>query len=122
VTLVDESTIHYQLLKPLTIDENYILTVSKQVASAHGVNLSDDFVYNFKAIGGAKATKVLPSGEAENLSQNITVLFNIPVVPLTTLDNSDKLPCPLTITPKLEGTCKWTSPTILEYIPKNTLE
>jgi hypothetical protein len=61
VSLVDESTIRYKLLKPLTIDENYILTVSKEVASAHGVKLADDFVYNFRAIGGAKATKILPS-------------------------------------------------------------
>ena len=72
------------------------------MTSAHGVKLGDDFIYNFKAIGGAKATKILPDGSAENLSQNITVLFNIPVVPLTTLDNRDKLPCPITITPKLE--------------------
>lgn len=51
VSLVNDSTIRYKLAKPLTIDENYILTVSKEVTSNHGVNLSDDFVYNFKAIG-----------------------------------------------------------------------
>ena len=121
VSLINEKTVRYTLVKPLTIDENYILTISKNVHSSHDVALADDFVYNFRAIGGAKATKVLPSGDAENLSQNIVVLFNIPVVPMATLANRDLLPCPLTITPHLDGTCRWTSPTILEFIPRVSL-
>lgn len=50
------------------------------------------------------------------------VLFNIPVVPLTNLSERDKLPCPLAITPKIEGKCQWTNGNILEFIPNKPLE
>lgn len=79
-------------------------------------------IITFEAIAGAQATKILPVGPLENLSQNIVVLFNIPVVALTVLDRRDTLPCPLTITPRLEGTCKWTNGNVLEFVPSKPLE
>lgn len=54
-----------------------------------------------------------------NLSQNIAVFFNIPMVSLTNLDEKDKLPCPIDIEPKLDWVCKWTTSSVMEYIPKD---
>lgn len=50
------------------------------------------------------------------------MLFNIPVVPLTNLDERDKLPCPLEITPKVGGKCSWTNGNVLEFVPDKPLE
>lgn len=44
------------------------------------------------------------------------------MVPLTNLDARDKLPCPLEITPKVEGKCKWTNGNVLEFVPTKSLE
>lgn len=41
---------------------------------------------------------------------------------MTNLDERDMLPCPLTITPKVEGKCKWTAGNILEFVPSKPLE
>jgi len=49
-----------------------------------------------------KVTKILPEKNLDNLSQNIIVFFNIPVVALTNLEEKDQIPCPLEITPKIE--------------------
>jgi hypothetical protein len=53
-------------------------------------------------------TKIFPEKTLDNISQNLLVLFNIPLIPLTSLDNKDNLPCPVEITPKIAGKCRWT--------------
>ncbi len=44
------------------------------------------------------------------------------MVSLTNLDARDTLPCPLEITPKIEGKCKWTNGNVLEFVPTQPLE
>ena len=116
------NTLSYALGNKLEIGEKYTLTIASNVRSKYGVELGKELVFTIEAIAGAKATKILPSGRLDNLGQNIIVLFNIPVVALTNLDERDKLPCPLTITPKVDGKCKWTNGNILEFVPASPLQ
>ncbi len=44
------------------------------------------------------------------------------MVRMTNLTERDTLPCPLTITPKVEGKCVWTNTSILEFIPSTSLQ
>lgn len=120
--LKNGNTISYALDKKLIIGETYTLTMGSDIKSAYGKELGSEQVITFEAIAGAAATKILPSGKLENLGQNIIVLFNVPVVGLTNLDERDKLPCPLEITPKIEGKCKWTNGNVLEFVPARPLE
>ena len=62
-------------------------------------------------------TKIFPEKTLENISQNLLVLFNIPLIPLTSLDNKDNLPCPVEITPKIAWKCRWTWGNVVEFIP-----
>lgn len=87
-----------------------------------GTPLGKDQSVTFIAIAGAQVMKIFPTGSLDTLSQNITVVFNTPMVPMTNLDERDKLPCPLTITPKTPGRCVWTNTSILEFIPSKSLE
>ncbi len=116
------NTISYALDKKLTIGEKYTFTIGSDIRSIYGKELGKEQIFTIEAISGAAATKILPSGKLQNLGQNLVVLFNIPVVPLTNLDERDKLPCPLSITPKVEGKCKWTNGNVLEFIPNKPLE
>jgi len=120
--LKDGNTVSYALDKNLAIGETYTLTISSDIRSVYGKTLGNEQIFTIEAIAGAESTKILPSGKLENLGQNIVVLFNIPMVPLTNLDARDKLPCPLEITPKVEGKCKWTNGNVLEFIPSKPLE
>jgi len=120
--LKDENTVSYTLDKNLIIGETYTLTIGSDIRSVYGKTLGNEQVFTIEAIAGAESTKILPSGKLENLGQNIVVLFNIPMVPLTNLDERDKLPCPLEIIPKIEGKCQWTNGNVLEFIPSKPLE
>lgn len=120
--LKDRNTISYVLDKKMSIGETYTLTIGSDISSLYGKKIGTEQVFVIEAIAGAQATKILPSGKLENLGQSIVVLFNIPLVALTNLDERDKLPCPLEITPKVEGKCQWTNGNILEFIPKKPLE
>lgn len=121
-SLKDGNTLSYTLDRNLQIGETYTFTIGSDIRSAYGTELGTEQVFTIEAIAGAEATKILPSGKLENLGQNIVVLFNIPLVPLTNLDERDKLPCPLEITPKIDGKCKWTNGNVLEFIPTKPLE
>lgn len=116
------NTVSYALDKKLTVGEIYTFTIGADVRSTYGKALGQEQVFTIEAIAGAEATKILPSGKVQNLGQNIVVLFNIPVVALTNLDERDKLPCPLEITPKIAGKCQWTNGNVLEFIPDKPLE
>lgn len=122
VTLIHGNTVSYVLSAPLTVGDSYTLTLSSSIRSRYGNALSEDTIFTFEAIEGARATKILPSGRLQNLGQNIVVLFNVPVVAMTNLDERDKLPCPLSITPKIDGKCKWTNGNVLEFVPNKPLD
>lgn len=118
----NDNTVSYVLTNTLSIGEQYTLVVGAELASKYGVRLGEDRIFNFEAIAGATATKILPSDRLDNLSQGIVVLFNIPVVPLGDLANMDRLPCPLDIAPKIAGKCRWTNGNVLEFTPEKPLQ
>ena len=51
----------------------------------------------------------------------ITIVFNRPMVPLTTLDSLDTSNIPIEIIPKTKGRFKWTSTRNLQFIPDERL-
>lgn len=122
IVLKNKNIVSYVLDKNLQIGETYSLRVGSSVRSAYGTELGEEYIFTIEAIAGAKATKILPSGKLENIGQNIIVLFNVPIVPMTNLDERDNLPCPLEIVPKIEGKCQWTNGSVLEFIPTKPFE
>ncbi len=58
---------------------------------------------------------MLPTGRTDALSKNPLFIFNILVVPASTLEQRDRLPCPVQFTPAIAGRCTWPSGNILEY-------
>lgn len=65
---------------------------------------------------------VFPRGEAEaDQSSAITIVFNRPMVPLTTLSELESKNIPVTISPETKGRFKWISTRTLQFIPETTL-
>lgn len=115
--LKNGNVISYKLSKPMKIGDRYTIMLGADISSAYGVKLGRDITYEFEAVAGAKAVRIMPEHALENPTKNIVVLFNMPIIPLTSNENKDQLPCPITIAPAVSGKCKWTSSTILEYVP-----
>jgi len=75
-----------------------------------------------------KVVKILPETKkgddktiVDNLASHIYTFFNVPMVPLGSLDAGDNLPCLIDIEPKIDGTCTWTTTSMLEFIPSSPL-
>ena len=60
-------------------------------------------------------------GSETNENSSITIIFNRPMVPLTTLSELDKLDIPVEITPETKGKFKWISTRNLQFIPEERL-
>ena len=88
------------------------------LASA-GVTLAKDF----QAVEDPKIVIILPKdGSEAPETSSITVAFNRPMVPLTSLDQQATANIPVTITPKTAGKFKWISTRNLQFIPDTRLQ
>jgi len=119
LSLVSPNIIRYKFNQKLTIWDDIMLTLKDWIKSSKWKNLDKEYNYIISVIESPKVIKITPEWKLDNLAQNIAVFFNIPMVSLTTLDEKDKLPCPITIEPKLEWKCRWTTSSVLEFIPSN---
>ena len=115
--LINWNTIQYVLWEKLKDWQNFSVSISKNIKSEKWKKLDKNYNFEIEVVSQVKVIKINPEWNLENLYQNIAVFFNVPMVPFTNLDNRDKLPCPITITPKVEWTCKWTTTSVLEFVP-----
>lgn len=77
---------------------------------------------DFKIEENPEVISVFPKNDSEvHEKSNITILFNRPMVPLTTLDKLEEFDIPVEISPKTEGKFKWIGTHSLQFIPKDTL-
>lgn len=70
-----------------------------------------------------KVAQVFPAEGSQEIDPSgvITVIFNRPVVPLTTIKQQTTLPNPLQFAPKLEGDAHWLNTSVLVFQPKQPL-
>ncbi len=103
----------FQPDKKLSLGKYYTVTLT----SAKG-----DIGKDFLVAEDPKIISILPkAGSEANENSSITIVFNRPMVPLTTLDTLDALNIPVEITPQTEGKFKWIGTRTLQFIPKNKL-
>lgn len=64
-------------------------------------------------------TEVLPQADSTNVQGNsaITVIFNRPVIPLQTVEDTAKLPQPLDIQPAIQGKGEWLNTSVYIFRP-----
>jgi hypothetical protein len=66
---------------------------------------------------------VFPHSETEtNEDSKITIVFNRPMIPLTTLGETEKDKIPVTVSPETKGRWKWISTRTLQFIPEEDLQ
>ncbi|MEF2175972.1 MAG: MG2 domain-containing protein [Candidatus Absconditabacteria bacterium] len=116
------NTIRYVLSTPLENDKNYEVFISKDIKSQKGESFDKDITYFLQTTQPAKVTKIIPDGSLDDLSKNITILFNLPLVHITNIEKNEILPCPIKVTPNLNGRCKRTTTNMIEYMPLNGIQ
>lgn len=102
LSLISPNTIRYKFADKLSIWEDISITLKQAIKSTKWVNLDKDYNYIVSVVESPRVLKITPEWKLDNLSQNIAVFFNIPMVSLSDLNLKDTLPCPIDIEPKLE--------------------
>lgn len=117
VESADDKKIVFQPSKNLKLNRHYsvILTMNE------GANLKADFL----AVENPEISAIFPKKDTEAPENSeITIIFNRPMVPLTTLaylEKKDEGNLPIEITPETNGRFKWISTNTLQFIPEERL-
>ncbi|MFZ2360935.1 MAG: Ig-like domain-containing protein [Anaerolineae bacterium] len=109
--------------EPLARGESYRVLVSQEARSAKGEPLVAPVDLRFAAAGFLEVTSSQPAAGNEEVSVDspITVIFNRPVVPLTSVGQQAGLPSPLRIEPATPGAGQWLNTSIYSFKPATAL-
>jgi alpha-2-macroglobulin len=112
-----ESTQNYLLFKPeekLKLNHYYLA----KLTLPDGGEIKSDFL----VVEDPKISAIFPHENSESPEDTeITIVFNRPMVPLTSLGYLEAKNVPVEIEPKTEGHFKWISTNVLQFIPKEKL-
>jgi alpha-2-macroglobulin len=98
-------------------DVAYLLDL-KNSKSKYGFKIKSETLISFTTVANPKISVFSPTTVAVDDSTPITILFDRPMIPLTTVDNKEKFASPITITPDIEGEGRWIGTTAYQFIPK----
>ncbi len=105
----------------LKVGETYSLTVTHEATNILGKNLESDYVESFTVVDPPKIALAVPMNQTE-VDSKITVMFDRPVVALSTLDELDTHSVPMTIDPPVKGRAKWIGTSAFQFIPETRLD
>jgi uncharacterized protein YfaS (alpha-2-macroglobulin family) len=116
---VQGNTLVWTPSQPLVRGESYRVSVSQEAKSATAEPLAAPVDLRFSAVGFLQVTSSQPADGNQEVSVDspITVIFNRPVVPLTSAGQQATLPSPLRIEPATPGTGQWLNTSIYSFKP-----
>jgi len=109
-----ENEIIFKPGEKLKLNRYYLV----ELATTDGGIMKEDFL----AVEDPEITAIFPkeNSEAPETSE-ITIIFNRPMVPLTTLGYLEEKDIPVEITPETKGRFKWITTKNLQFIPEERL-
>jgi len=119
ITWSDKRTLTWKPDQPLSRDTVYDVVLSQNARAADGAPLRSAYSFRFATAGYVQVGQVMPAPETTDVEANarITVIFNRPVVPLTSLDQQANLPQPLSLNPSVPGKGQWLNTSIYVFQP-----
>jgi len=97
----------------------YKIALDTKAKSQRGLSLRRPLSLKFTAVGYLEVTTVQPAPKTTEVpcDSRVTVMFNRPVVPLTSLDQQADLPQPLVFDPPVTGKGEWLNTSIYVFVP-----
>ena len=118
----DAQTMLFQPSAALTLSGTYTVTVDPQAERRDRAVLGESVVIRYFVAGSPAVVQQIPPPGSDTVSPNqpVTIVFDRPMVPLTTISERGMqlAEWPVTVTPPLEGTWKWLSTTTAEFAPR----
>ncbi len=99
------------------------VALTQSASAADGATLREPYQFRFVTQGNLEVGQTIPASGAQEIDPAtvITVLFNRPVVPLTTLSEQSNLPQPLSFDPPIDGQAEWLNTSVLVFRPSHPL-
>ena len=119
----DERTVQFHPGSPLERDQSYSVRVAQNAKALDGTALEDPYTFRFRTVGYLEITQVIPAADSTDVEvqSGLTVMFNRPVVPLTSLSQQDGLAQPLAFDPPVPGRGEWLNTSVYQFKPDKTL-
>ena len=119
LTWADERTLRFTPAAALPRDTVYDVILTQNASAATGELLREPYTFRFATAGYLEVAQVIPAPDTADAetAANITVIFNRPVVPLTSLAQMTALPDPLVLEPDVAGHGEWLNTSIYVFTP-----
>ena len=123
VTWPDERTMHFVPAQSLERATVFDAILTQTATAADGAPLAEPFTFRFSTPGYLEVTQVVPGDGTMGVETDptITVMFNRPVVPLTSLQAAENFPQPLEFEPAIAGEGEWLNTSIYLFTPAEPL-
>ncbi len=119
----DPRTVQFEPAESLPRDAAFDVILSQDATALSGEPLREPFTFRFSTPGNLEIAQVIPAPDTIDVEADttMTVIFNRPVVPLTTLGQTEDLPNPLAFSPPVQGTGEWLNTAIYVFTPEEPL-
>ena len=110
----DDYVLEYKPDEKLDLNKSYSVMLNlddDKVMQAYFLCVEDPEIINIIPLDGSEAAP----------DSKITIIFNRPIVSLTTLEELEKKDVPVSIYPETKGKFKWISTSTLQFIPEKEL-
>jgi hypothetical protein len=123
ITWTSPRSMSFTPAEALPRDSVIDIALTQDAKGQDGAALTPPMLFRVQTQGNLEVAGTIPADGAGEIAPDtiITVLFNRPVVPLTTLAQQESLPNPLTIDPPLEGKAEWLNTSVLVFRPTRAL-
>jgi len=119
----DARTLRFQPAEALPRDTVFDVILTQNASAESGELLREPYTFRFATAGYLEVAQVIPDPDTVDVEteSTITVMFNRPVVPLTTLAQMENLPNPVTFDPEIKGSGEWLNTSIYVFTPEEPL-
>jgi len=99
------------------------VALTQAASASDGASLRQPYQFRFATQGNLEVGQTIPADGAQDVDPEtvVTMLFNHPVIPLTTLNEQAGLPQPLTFDPPIDGKAEWLNTSVLVFRPTHPL-
>ncbi len=120
---INARTLRFRPAETLPRDTVFDVILTQNASAATGELLREPYTFRFATAGYLEVAQVIPDPDTTDVETNatITVMFNRPVVPLTTLAQMENLPDPVTFDPPINGRGEWLNTSIYVFTPEQPL-
>ena len=123
VSWADARTLRFAPAEPLPRAATFDAILTQAATAEDGAPLAEPFTFRFNTAGYLEVGQVIPADGTVDVETDatITVMFNRPVVPLTSLNEAADFPEPLTFEPAIAGQGEWLNTSIYIFRPAKDL-